>query len=90
MLFIIAVWPYRNACEECCYINLQFSARNGISSVFAPSVSHALINAQSLTTWTSVKPCTRLRYAAHGKHKLAQVSWFRDLETEIGNSKIHT
>jgi hypothetical protein len=25
-----------------------------------------------------------------GKHKLAQVSGFRDQETEIGNSKIHT
>jgi hypothetical protein len=41
-------------------------------------------------TWTSVKPCTRLRYAAHGKHKLAQVSGFRDQETEVGNSKIRT
>src|SRR5258707_14316398 len=41
-------------------------------------------------TWTSVKPCTRLRYAAHGKHKLAQVSGFRDQETEVGNTRIHT
>src|SRR6185437_8124236 len=41
-------------------------------------------------TWTSVEPCTRLRYAADRKHKLAQVSGFRDQETEVGNSKIHT
>src|SRR5271169_6711245 len=42
---------------------------------------------QSFPNLTSVKPCTRLRYAAHGKHKLAQVSGFRDQETEVGNSK---
>jgi len=38
-------------------------------------------------TWTSVKPCKRPRYAAHGKHKLAQVSGFRDQETEVGTPK---
>src|SRR5271167_4737683 len=35
-------------------------------------------------TWTSVKPCTRLRYAAHGKHKLAQVSFFINKQPEAG------
>src|SRR5437660_823690 len=35
-------------------------------------------------------PCSTSSRPRMWKHKLAQVSGFRDQETEIGNSKIHT
>jgi hypothetical protein len=69
--------PYRNIVEA-----PTVGHREERDSVYLPKVPKSagcLLN--------HIPSCETRRM---GKHKLAQVSGFRDQETEIGNSKIHS